>query len=75
MKVEGGNGDGTSAVARFKKGRVVYKKEVAYPNDNQVWVKEDYDRKEKGFWCSRFSDIGDCQLIKATKTVYTDFIF
>lgn len=59
----------------LKKGAWFTKKSLEYPNDNQVWVKEDYDRKEKGYWCSRFSDIGDYQLVKATKMVYTDFIF
>ena len=60
---------------KLRPGAWFTKKQYDYPKDSQVWIKGEYDKKEKGYWCTKFSDIGDFQLIKSTCPVYTDFTF
>ena len=59
----------------LKKGTFFTKKEIAYPNDSQVWVKGDYVRSMKRFECYRYSDVNDIQYIRPDKIVYTDLTF
>ena len=59
----------------LKKGTLFTKKEIAYPNDSQVWVKGDYIRSMKRFECYRYSDANDFQYMRPDKLVYTDMTF
>lgn len=59
----------------LKKGEYFTLKEIAEPKENQVYVRGDYDRSTKKYYCSRFDDISSGRLMKANKEVYTDFIF
>lgn len=45
------------------------------PTENQVYIKEEYDRSEKKFCCGKFSDISYSRLLKGSTPVYIDFIF
>ena len=59
----------------LKKGEYFTLKDIAEPKENQVWVKDDYDRSSKKYLCIRFSDISDSKLIAGDKEVYTEFTF
>ena len=59
----------------LKKGDYFCKKEINYPKESQVWVRDEYDRSAKKYFCHRFSDINDTQLIKGDKEVFTDITF
>ena len=43
------------------------------PEGNRVYLKVDYDRARKGYYCE--NDKGNERFIKSTKTVYTGFTF
>lgn len=42
---------------------------------SQVYIKEDYDRSTKKYWCQKWDDISRCIELKGDTEVYTDFIF
>jgi hypothetical protein len=42
---------------------------------SQVYIKEDYDRSTKKYWCQRRDDISRGIELKGDTEVYTDFIF
>ena len=59
----------------LKKGEFFTLKPIAEPRDFQVFIKEEYDRSERKFWCGKFSDISEGKLIDGNREVYTDFVF
>ena len=50
-------------------------KPIDEPKENQVWIRESYDRSEKKYWCCKWSDINSGRFISGEKEVYTDFTF
>ena len=42
---------------------------------SQVYIKEDYDRSTKKYWCQKWDDISRGIELKGDTEVYTDFIF
>lgn len=57
-----------------KKGE--YVKFTATPaTDNNVWIKDDYDRGSKKFTLQKFSDVGHFNYAKGTRKVFIDFNF
>lgn len=63
------------ALKRLKLGAYFTLKEIESPKDDQVWVKQEYDKSEKKYICKNFDDINETRLIKATKPVWTGFTF
>lgn len=59
----------------LKKGAFFTCKPIEYPNENQVWVRGEYDRETKTYSCTRFSNFCDEHMMKGDKTVYTEFVF
>lgn len=59
----------------LKKGDFFTLKPVEFPSDNQVYIRGEYDRTEKGYWCEKFSDCCYERLFKGNKEVFVDFIF
>lgn len=43
--------------------------------ESQVYIRSDYDRSEKKYWATKFSNIGDGRYLKGTTKVYTEFTF
>ena len=41
----------------------------------QVYIKEDYDRSTKKYWCQKWDDISKGMGLKGDTEVYTDFTF
>ena len=59
----------------LKQGDFFTLKDISEPKDHQVWIKQEYDRSIKAYWCQCFADISKWKPIKPTMTVYTDFTF
>lgn len=59
----------------LKKGAWFTLKPIAYPEDKEVYIKEDYDKAERAFWVSRCDDVSYGKLVKGDRLVYTDFIY
>ena len=43
--------------------------------ESQVYIREEYDREEKKYWCGKFCDTSYCRLLKGSTPVYTEFTF
>ena len=62
-------------VKELKKGDFFTKKPVECPDENQVWIRGEYDRSARKYSCTRFSDFCDTQLMRGDKVVFCDFTF
>ena len=62
-------------LSQLKKGDYFTKKQIEYPNDNQVFIRGEYDRSSKTYSVIRFSDINDEYFMKGDREVFTDFVF
>lgn len=51
------------------------RKPYTTPKENQVWVKDSYDRSTKKYTCYNFADINRRIQLKGSTLIYTDFIF
>lgn len=60
---------------QLKKGEWFTLKPIEYPKESQVYVRGDYERSEKKYSCSKWSDINAERFLKGTTVVYTEFIF
>ena len=58
-----------------KKGDYFTLNPIENPSENQVYVREDFDRIDKVYWCSKFNDICCCRYLKGDKVVYVGFTF
>ena len=59
----------------LKKGDWFTLKNFSEPKDNQVWIKNEYNRSSKKYICIRYSDISDLKEVSGDKEVYTNFTF
>ena len=59
----------------IKKGEFFTLKAITEPNENQVYVKGDYDRTTKTYSCHKFSDINAERFFKSNKLIFTSFTF
>lgn len=59
----------------LKKGEFFTLKPIENPKESQVYIRGEYDRSEKKYCATKFSDICSGRVFKATQTVYTDFTF
>ena len=59
----------------LKKGEYFTKKEIEFPNEKQVWVKDDYDRATKKYICYCWGDVNKSCLIDGEKIVFVNFTF
>ena len=58
-----------------KKGEFFTKKPIEEPKKTQVFIRGDYDKSEKKYEISRFSDFCDTAYHKGTAKVDTGFTF
>lgn len=59
----------------LKQGDFFTKKPISDPAENQVWIRGEYDRANKRYSITRFSDFCDSQLMRGDREVFTDFTF
>lgn len=59
----------------LKNGDFFTFKHITYPNDNQVYIRGDYDRSTKTYTCYCYGDMNKYRSVKGDKVVFTCFIF
>ena len=59
----------------LKKGELFTKKPIENPKESHVFIRGDYDKSEKKYEISRFSDFCNTTYLKGTAKVYTEFTF
>lgn len=59
----------------LKKGDFFTLKNIENPKDSQVYIKQEYDKSEKKYFCGKFDDISAGKYISGEKEVFTDFTF
>lgn len=59
----------------LKKGEYFTLKPIENPTESQVYVRGEYDRTERKYSASKFSDFCSDRLFKPTTQVYTEFTF
>ena len=59
----------------LKKGEFFTKKPIEEPKETQVFIRGEYDRGERKYEISRFSDFCDTAFLKGTAKVYVVFTF
>ena len=64
-----------TTIKDIKRGEWFTLKDIENPTEMQVWIKDEYDRTEKAYWCQCFGDINKFRLFKGNKEVYTEFTF
>ena len=59
----------------LKKDEFFTKKPIEEPKETQVFIRGEYDRGERKYEISRFSDFCDTAFLKGTAKVYVGFTF
>lgn len=59
----------------LKQGEFLTLKQIEYPLENQVYVKDEYDNSEKKYWVYKWADVNAGRFMNGNNEVYTDFTF
>ena len=59
----------------LKLGKWFTLKPIAEPKETQVYIKREYDRTEKKYYCEKWWDVSDGRYFSGDREVYVDFIF
>lgn len=59
----------------LRKGDFFTFKPVGYPKESQVYIKDDYDRSQKKYFCQKFTDFCDGKYKSGETVVFTGFTF
>lgn len=62
-------------IKELRKGEYFTRKDIKEPRDNQVWVREEYDRSTRKYYAINFADCSRSILLKADTQVFTGFTF
>ena len=46
-----------------------------FPDESRVYIRGDYDRSEKKYEASKFTDMNHCTYLKPTRKVWVGFTF
>lgn len=60
---------------KVKEGEMFTIKELPEPKENQVWIRNHYDRESKTYSASNYADVNRERFFKPNRIVYIDFIF
>lgn len=59
----------------IKPGKWFTLRNIPEPKETQVYIKREYDRAEKKYWCEKWWDVSDGRYFSGDREVYVDFIF
>lgn len=62
-------------IKELKKGDYFTIKSIENPTDKQVYIRGDYDRSSKKYFCGRCDDICYERSFKGDKEVFVDFVY
>lgn len=64
-----------TTIAKLKKGDFFTLKPIEEPSESRVYIRGDYERSEKKYSCTKFSDVNHETFKKGSTVVYTNFTF
>ncbi len=59
----------------LKQGEFFTKRPCEFPKENQVWIREGYDKSTKKYVIRNWADYSRFSLMKGETQVYTDLVF
>lgn len=59
-------------IKQLKKGDYFTLKEIEYPKESQVWVRDEYDHSARAFLVYNFADVCKSRLLKGDRQVFDD---
>ena len=62
-------------IKELKQGDYFTKKAISEPTPAQVWIREDYSRENKAYFCRNWNDSNKYCLMKGNKEIFVDFTF
>ncbi len=62
-------------IKNLKKGEFFTLRPIEYPNENQVYIRGEYDRESKTYSCHKFGDCCFERMLAGTRKVFTEFVF
>lgn len=69
----------TNMVAKLlkdlKRGEWFTRKPIEEPTESQVYIKGEYDRVDKKYYCQHWDDVNNEIFLKGSTKVYVDFTF
>lgn len=69
------NDVGTTTIKNLKKGSYFTFKDVDFPSESQVWIRDEYDRESRKYLVYCFGDVNKSRLVSGDKIIFTNFIF
>lgn len=60
---------------KLKRGDYFTRKQIEYPKESQVLVRDEYDRETGKYICYHWDDVNKYVMLKGTTEVFTDFTF
>jgi hypothetical protein len=60
---------------KVKQGQMFTLKPLPEPREEQVWIRNHYDRASKTYSVSNYADVNRERFLKPNRIVFTDFIF
>ena len=64
-----------TTISNLKKGEFFTLKPIENPTESQVYISGEYDRSDRKYEATKFSDISASRYLKHTTKVYTEFTF
>ena len=59
----------------LKPGTFFTLRENPHPTESQVYIRKEYDRTERKYWCQKFADISDGKYLPGDREVFTEIYF
>ena len=59
----------------LKPGKWFTLKPIPEPHETQVYIRREYDRTERKYWCEKWWNVVDGRYFSGDREVYVDFIF
>lgn len=57
-------------IKQLKQGEYFTLREVEFPKESQVWIRDEYDLSDKTYLCYNFADTSKYKYLKGDKQVY-----
>ena len=64
-----------TTIKDLKNGEFFTLKPIENPTESQVYIRGEYDRSERKYEATKFSDFCATRMLKPTAKVYTEFTF
>lgn len=62
-------------IRNVKQGDMFTLKPIEEPTESQVWIRDEWDRREKKYLAHKFDDVNRERMFRSETAVYTGFTF